>query len=138
MTQQSTWFRPLSEDPTIPTMPKIQIDLPAPKPRPDPRDVAEIEDQILRLAFDRAMRTIRRRTIVIYLTTGVMIGFLSHLVLDEIYAVDFNGVRLRLNQFAGSALKLASPSWVATSVCYGLLVGLGFLAYLDYLETVGR
>ena len=72
------------------------------------------------------------------LAGGVMIGFLSHLVLDEIYAVDFNGVRLRLNQFAGSALKLASPSWVATCVCYGLLVGLGFLAYLDYMETVGR
>jgi membrane-bound metal-dependent hydrolase YbcI (DUF457 family) len=72
------------------------------------------------------------------LAGGVMLGFLSHLVLDELYAVDFNGVRLRLNQFAGSALKFASPSWVATCVCYGLLAGLGFLAYLDYLETVGR
>ncbi|HET6572559.1 MAG TPA: metal-dependent hydrolase [Fimbriiglobus sp.] len=72
------------------------------------------------------------------LAGGVMLGFLSHLVLDEIYAVDFNGVRLRLNQFAGSALKFASPSWVATCVCYGLLTGLGFLAYLDYLETAAR
>jgi membrane-bound metal-dependent hydrolase YbcI (DUF457 family) len=72
------------------------------------------------------------------LAGGVMLGFLSHLVLDEIYAVDFNGVRLRLNQFAGSALKFASPSWVATCVCYGLLVGLGFLAYLDYMETATR
>jgi membrane-bound metal-dependent hydrolase YbcI (DUF457 family) len=72
------------------------------------------------------------------LAGGVMLGFLSHLVLDEIYAVDFNGVRLRLNQFAGSALKFASPSWVATCVCYGLLAGLGFLAYLDYLETTAR
>jgi membrane-bound metal-dependent hydrolase YbcI (DUF457 family) len=69
---------------------------------------------------------------------GVMIGFLSHLVLDEIYAVDFNGVRLRLNQFAGSALKFASPSWIATCVCYGILSGLGCLAYLDYLEATGR
>jgi hypothetical protein len=72
------------------------------------------------------------------LAGGVMLGFLSHLVLDELYAVDFNGVRLRLNQFAGSALKFASPSWVATCVCYGLLAGLGFLAYLDYLENVAR
>lgn len=72
------------------------------------------------------------------LAGGVMLGFLSHLVLDELYSVDFNGVRLRLNQFAGSALKFASPSWVATCVCYGLLVGLGFLAYLDYLETASR
>ena len=72
------------------------------------------------------------------LAGGVMLGFLSHLVLDELYSVDFNGVRLRLNQFAGSALKFASPSWVATCVCYGLLAGLGFLAYLDYLETAAR
>jgi membrane-bound metal-dependent hydrolase YbcI (DUF457 family) len=72
------------------------------------------------------------------LAGGVMLGFLSHLVLDELYSVDFNGVRLRLNQFAGSALKFASPSWVATCVCYGLLAGLGFLAYLDYQENVAR
>lgn len=72
------------------------------------------------------------------LAGGVMLGFLSHLVLDELYSVDFNGVRLRLNQFAGSALKFASPSWIATCVCYGILTGLGFLAYLDYLETMAR
>ena len=70
------------------------------------------------------------------LAAGVMIGFLSHLVLDEIYAVDFNGVRLKLNQFAGSALKFVSPSWIGTCVCYGILSGLGFLAYLDYKENM--
>jgi membrane-bound metal-dependent hydrolase YbcI (DUF457 family) len=70
------------------------------------------------------------------LAGGVMLGFLSHLVLDELYSVDFNGVRLRLNRFAGSALKLVSPSWIGTSVCYGLLGGLGLLAYLEYLENV--
>jgi membrane-bound metal-dependent hydrolase YbcI (DUF457 family) len=72
------------------------------------------------------------------LAGGVMIGFLSHLVLDEIYSVDFNGLHLRLNQFAGSALKFVSPSWVATCVCYGILGGLLFLAYVDWLETTGQ
>jgi membrane-bound metal-dependent hydrolase YbcI (DUF457 family) len=72
------------------------------------------------------------------LAGGVMIGFLSHLVLDEIYSVDFNGLHLRLNQFAGSALKFVSPSWIATSVCYGILGGLLFLAYVDWLETTGQ
>jgi len=65
----------------------------------------------------------------LYLAGGVMIGFLSHLVLDEICAVDFSGARLRLNRFAGSALKLASPSWAATLVAYLILLGLGFIAY---------
>ena len=65
---------------------------------------------------------------------GAMIGFLSHLILDEIYSVDFNGVRLRLNKFAGSAVKFISPSWLGTSICYGILFGLGFLAYMDSLQ----
>ncbi len=68
------------------------------------------------------------------LAAGVMLGYLSHLVLDELYSVDFNGVRLRLNHFAGSALKFASPSWLGTSICYGLLAGLSFLAYYDSLK----
>ena len=63
---------------------------------------------------------------------GVMIGFLSHLLLDELYSVDFNGVRVRLNAYAGTAVKFVSPSVWATCVCYGLLGGLGFLAYEDW------
>lgn len=65
------------------------------------------------------------------LAGGVMLGFLSHLILDEIYSVDFNGVRVRLSKSAGSALKFVSPSWVGTAVCYGLLAGFAMLVYLD-------
>lgn len=65
----------------------------------------------------------------LYLAGGVMVGFLSHLVLDEIYAVDFMGVSVRFNQFAGSALKFGSPSWAATLATYLLLGGLGYVAW---------
>jgi len=68
----------------------------------------------------------------VYLAGGAMLGFLSHLVLDELYAVNFMGVRIRLNKYAGSALKLYSPSLFATALTYALLLGLGFLAWLDY------
>ncbi len=61
---------------------------------------------------------VRRR---IFLSGAVMIGFLSHLILDEIYSVDFMGARLRLNKYAGSALKLVSKSWPATLTTYVLL-----------------
>ncbi len=64
-----------------------------------------------------------------YLAGAAMVGFLSHLVLDEFYAVDFNGVRVKFNQFAGSALKFGSRSWLATLTAYGLLAGLGYLAW---------
>ncbi len=70
------------------------------------------------------------------LAAGVMIGFLSHLILDEIYSVDFNGVRLKLNSAAGSALKFFSPSWVASSVCYGILTALAFTAYAEYTDSL--
>ena len=63
---------------------------------------------------------------------GTMIGFLSHLVLDELCSVDFTGAMVHLNKYAGSALKLTSASWPATGLTYLLLAGLALLAYLDW------
>lgn len=57
---------------------------------------------------------------------GVLMGFLSHLLLDEIYAVNFNGVKLKLNQFAGSALKFTSKSRAANVVCWSLVAILSY------------
>jgi hypothetical protein len=70
---------------------------------------------------------VRRR---LFVSGGVMLGFLSHLVLDEIYSVDFMGVRLHLNKYAGSALKFVSKSWVATLTTYLLLALLAWRALL--------
>lgn len=67
----------------------------------------------------------------LFLAMGVMIGFLSHLILDEIYAVDLMGGVPTLNQFAGSALKLKSDSYLATGMTYAILIGLGYLAWLS-------
>lgn len=60
-----------------------------------------------------------------YLAGGVMVGFLSHLVLDELYAVDFMGSAVRHHKHAGSALKLFSSSWPANATTYGLLAFAG-------------
>jgi membrane-bound metal-dependent hydrolase YbcI (DUF457 family) len=72
------------------------------------------------------------QSIRLVLAAGAMIGFFSHLVLDEIYSVDFNGLRIKLNSFAGSAIKFVSPSIPATIVCYLILGGLLWLAYHDF------
>ena len=61
-----------------------------------------------------------------YLAGGVMVGFLSHLLLDELYSVDFRGLQIRLNKYAGSAFKFTSKSWIATSTCYVLLAIVGY------------
>jgi LexA-binding, inner membrane-associated putative hydrolase len=64
-----------------------------------------------------------------YLAGGAMLGFLSHLVLDELYAVDLRGLVPRLNNFAGSALKLFSQSWTANAFTYAVLFVLGAAAW---------
>jgi hypothetical protein len=67
----------------------------------------------------------------VFLAGGLMLGFLSHLVLDELCSVNFSGVSFRLNKYAGSALKFLSPSLSATLMAYALLVGLIYLASRD-------
>ncbi|MEX0700694.1 MAG: metal-dependent hydrolase [Planctomycetales bacterium] len=62
---------------------------------------------------------------------GVAIGFLSHLVLDEVYAVQWTGLRLKLNKAAGSALKLVGKTAMPNLVCYGLLALLTYAALAD-------
>lgn len=53
---------------------------------------------------------------------GVAVGFLSHLILDELYSVEWTGIRLRLNQAAGSAIKLVGRKFVPNVVTYALLL----------------
>jgi membrane-bound metal-dependent hydrolase YbcI (DUF457 family) len=74
----------------------------------------------------------------VYLAGGAMIGFLSHLVLDEIYAVNFMGLRFKPNKYAGSALKLMSSSWTATLTTYALLIILVYLVWIDVAPELRR
>jgi hypothetical protein len=67
----------------------------------------------------------------LFLAGGTMLGFLSHLVLDALYDVDFLGRRLRGGRNVGSPLKLYSRDWSATARTYIILVGLAFLCLLD-------
>ena len=76
------------------------------------------------------------RRLRVLLGTGIVLGFLSHLVLDELYSVDLRGMKVKLNKFAGTAVKFVSPSLIATVTCYSLLGGLIYLAYLDYYEPI--
>lgn len=62
---------------------------------------------------------------------GVALGFFSHLLLDELYSVQWTGIRLRLNQAAGSALKLFGKSFLPNLITYGLLSALTYVTLLD-------
>jgi hypothetical protein len=67
----------------------------------------------------------------ITLAGGALLGFLSHLVLDEASSVDASGFRLRLNKAAGSAVKLASRSIPATLLTWLVLALLTYLVAVE-------
>lgn len=73
----------------------------------------------------------------LFMAGGTMIGFLSHLVLDELCSVNFEGAKIHLNKAAGSALKFFSSSRSASLVAYAILAGLAFLAWPD-LQSISR
>ena len=62
---------------------------------------------------------------------GVAIGFLSHLVLDELYSVQWSGLRVRLNKAAGSAFKLVGRSYVPNVFTWTVLMFLTYLTLVD-------
>ena len=57
---------------------------------------------------------------------AVMVGFCSHLLLDEICSVDLRGARV--NKAFGTAIKLWAPSPWSTLAIYGLLSYLSWIA----------
>lgn len=70
------------------------------------------------------------------ISLGVMLGFFSHLLLDECYSVQWNGVRVRLKKSAGSALKVTSRDINANIVTYGILVMLIFAVMGNIAEDM--
>jgi len=47
----------------------------------------------------------------IYKAGAVFLGYMSHLVLDEVYSIEWYRGRLRLKKSFGTALKLISRNW---------------------------
>lgn len=62
---------------------------------------------------------------------AVSLGYLSHLVLDEIWSVEVSMTGTRLKSSSGTALKFFSKSPFANSMCWGLLILVGYTAFQD-------
>lgn len=63
---------------------------------------------------------------------GVAIGFLSHLILDEMYSVQWDGVRINLKKSAGSALKFFGKEQLPNAIALGLMM---FLSYVSLMSV---
>ena len=65
------------------------------------------------------------------MSLGVGLGFLSHLVLDEIYSVQWSGVRIKLAKSSGSAMKWFGHSVAANAFCWASVMFLTYLTLVD-------
>jgi hypothetical protein len=64
-------------------------------------------------------------------TSAVVLGFLSHLVLDEVWSVDFKKGSYRFKSSFGTALKLWGNNRLANGIAYSMLLVIGVLVYQD-------
>ena len=68
----------------------------------------------------------------LFLAGGPLLGFLSHLIMDEIWSVKMGGGgEVGLKKSAGTAFKLFSGSIPATAITYSILLGLCYLLLRD-------
>ncbi|NND96271.1 MAG: metal-dependent hydrolase [Pirellulaceae bacterium] len=73
----------------------------------------------------------------LFKTSAVVIGFLVHLVLDEIWAIEFGFLRFRAKKSFGSALKLFGNNQFANLMVYAQVAVLAYLAWGDH-DLAGR
>lgn len=59
---------------------------------------------------------------------GLALGFFSHLFLDEVYSVGWDGPMPKVKKSFGTAIKWASPALGPTLFTYTMLIGLMFIA----------
>lgn len=70
-------------------------------------------------------------TVKLLMGIGVALGFLSHLVLDEMYSVQWAGIRLKLNKAAGSAMKFTGKRLMPNVITFALLSLLTYTILVD-------
>lgn len=67
----------------------------------------------------------------IFKSWAVVMGFLSHLVLDEIYSVDWQGKKLRVKRSFGTAMKLFGKSPILNMMIYTKIIILAIMIASD-------
>jgi membrane-bound metal-dependent hydrolase YbcI (DUF457 family) len=66
-----------------------------------------------------------------YKAGAVVIGFMSHLILDEIWSVERSGVGFHLKSSFGTAVKFYSPCWWSNGLAYAALLAVAVLVLND-------
>ena len=66
----------------------------------------------------------------LFMVAAVCLGFFFHLLLDEVYSVEWDG-RPHLKKSFGTAMKFVGPEWWPNFACYAKLAVLTFLVMND-------
>lgn len=62
---------------------------------------------------------------------GVALGFFSHLLLDEIYSVQINGIKVGLKKSSGTAIKMFGESFFPNVLTFALAGTLSYATLMD-------
>ncbi len=84
------------------------------------------------LICDTGLTTVR-----FYKAGAVMLGFLSHLILDEIWSVNLSTRGPLIKKSFGSALKFFGPTAGGNSAAYGILILLAMVVFQDAKPAAG-
>lgn len=67
----------------------------------------------------------------VYKSLAVFVGFMTHLILDEIWSLDFSRGRMRVKKSFGTALKFFGNDWWAN---FSVWAKLGLLCYVAWSD----
>lgn len=70
-----------------------------------------------------------RLDVRLFVAGGVAVGFLSHLMLDELYSVQVKGARLGLKKSSGTALKWSGEEMIPNVVAFTLMATLSYAVF---------
>lgn len=76
-------------------------------------------------------------TVKLLMGGGVAVGFLSHLLLDELWSVKWNGLVPELKKSSGTAMKMVGEQFFPNAITFALLATLSFLV-LDEAGLIVR
>ncbi|MFK7778252.1 MAG: metal-dependent hydrolase [Gimesia sp.] len=62
---------------------------------------------------------------------GISLGFLSHLVLDEVYSVERKGARIRLKKSSGTAMKWFGKGLFGNAIAYAILLTMTYITLVE-------
>lgn len=77
-------------------------------------------------------------TLRVLKAAATSLGYLSHLVLDEIWSVEVSLTGSRLKSSSGTAVKFFGPIASANVMCYGMLLALGYVIAQDNPQVSGQ